>query len=309
MTAASLDHAVASVRRFTRFYTRRTGVLQEALLGSAFTLPEARVVYEIAVRDRTTASDLVTGLDLDPGYVSRLLKSLEQRGFITRRASDTDARQYLLALTPSGRRAFSQINRRSDLEVQKLLEPLGARDRTRLVAALSTAEALLSRERPAEPQCTFRDLRPGDLGWIIHRHGALYAAEYGWDGTFEALVAKVCAEFVETFDPAKERAWIAELDGRIVGSIFLVRKTDEVAKLRLLYVEPDARGHGIGRRLVENCIAHARAVGYRRMTLWTNDILTAARRIYQSVGFKLICSEPHHSFGKDLVGEAWELEL
>jgi DNA-binding MarR family transcriptional regulator/N-acetylglutamate synthase-like GNAT family acetyltransferase len=308
MMTASLDHAVACVRRFTRFYTRRMGVLEEALLGSAFTLPEARIVYEIAVRDRTTASDLVADLGLDPGYVSRLIKSLEERGFITRRPSETDARQYLLDLTPLGRREFSQINRKSDEEVQKLLEPLGASDRARLVAALSTAEALLAQERP-EPQCTFRDLCPGDIGWVIHRHGALYAAEYGWDVTFEALVAKVCAEFVETFDPARERAWIAELDGRIVGSIFLVKKTDEIAKLRLLYVEPDARGHGIGRRLVEDCIAHARAVGYRRMTLWTNDVLTAARKIYQAAGFKLVHSEPHHSFGKDLVGETWELGL
>jgi DNA-binding MarR family transcriptional regulator/N-acetylglutamate synthase-like GNAT family acetyltransferase len=308
MTTASLDQAVASVRRFSRFYTRRMGVLQEALLGSAFTLPEARIIYEIAVRERTTASDLVADLGLDAGYVSRLIKSLEERGFIARRPSETDARQYLLDLTPLGRRAFGEINQRSDQEVQKLLAPLGARDRARLVAALSTAEALLAEERP-QPQCTFRDLRPGDLGWVIHRHGALYAAEYGWDGTFEALVAKVCAEFVENFDPAKERAWIAELDSRIVGSVFLVRKTDEIAKLRLLYVEPDARGHGIGRRLVEDCIAHARTVGYRRMTLWTNDVLTGARKIYQAAGFQLVHSEPHHSFGKDLVGETWELEL
>jgi DNA-binding MarR family transcriptional regulator/N-acetylglutamate synthase-like GNAT family acetyltransferase len=308
MTTASLDQAVASVRRFSRFYTRRMGVLQEALLGSAFTLPEARIIYEIAVRERTTASDLVADLGLDAGYVSRLIKSLEERGFIARRPLETDARQYLLDLTPLGRRAFGEINQRSDQEVQKLLAPLGARDRARLVAALSTAEALLVEERP-QPQCTFRDLRPGDLGWVIHRHGALYAAEYGWDGTFEALVAKVCAEFVENFDPAKERAWIAELDSRIVGSVFLVRKTDEIAKLRLLYVEPDARGHGIGRRLVEDCIAHARAVGYRRMELWTNDVLTSARKIYQAVGFRLVHSEPHHSFGKELVGETWELEL
>jgi len=308
MTTTSLNQAVASIRRFSRFYTRRMGVLQEALLGSAFTLPEARIVYEIAVRDRTTASDLVADLDLDPGYVSRLIKSLEERGFVTRRPSDTDARQYLLDLTPLGRREFDQINRKSDHEVQKLLEPLGAGDRTRLVAALSTAEALLAQERP-EPQCTFRDLRPGDLGWIIHRQGVIYATEYEWDGTFEAAVAKICAEFVENFDPVKERVWIAELDGRIVGSVFLVRKTDEIAKLRLLYVEPDARGHGIGRRLVEECIAHARAVGYRRMELWTNDILTAARKIYQTTGFKLVHSEPHHSFGKDLVGETWELGL
>ncbi len=192
--------------------------------------------------------------------------------------------------------------------MQKLLAPLGAGDRARLVAALSTAEALLAQERP-EPQCTFRDLRPGDIGWVIHRHGALYAAEYGLGRQFEALVAKVCAEFVENFDPAKERAWIAEMDGRIVGSVFLVKKTDEIAKLRLLYVEPDARGRGIGRRLVEECIAHARAVGYRRMELWTNDVLTAARKIYQAVGFKLVHSEPHHNFGKELVGETWELGL
>ena len=309
MGRAILDPAVSRVRSFTRFYTRRLGVLDEALLGSAFSLPEGRIVYEIAMRERTTASDLVAGLGLDPGYVSRLVKGLEERGFITRRASETDARQYVLALTPKGRREFGEINRRSDREVRKLLAPLGNGDRSRLVAALSTAEALLGSEPRPEPECTFRDLRPGDIGWIVHRHGALYAEEYGWDGTFEALVARICAEFVDTFDPARERAWVAELDGRIVGSVFLVKSADSVAKLRLLYVDPDARGRGIGRRLVEACIAHARAVGYRRIVLWTNDVLTAARRIYETSGFRLVASEPHHSFGQDLVGETWELDL
>jgi DNA-binding MarR family transcriptional regulator/GNAT superfamily N-acetyltransferase len=308
MAIPTPDETVARVRGFTRFYTRRLGVLQEALLGSAFNLPEARIVYEIALGQSLTASDLASDLDLDAGYLSRLLKGLEQRGFLTRNASETDARQSILKLTAKGRKQFEKLNTRSDLEVGKLLEPLGASGRKALRTALATAKGLLG-DSSRQFHCSFRDLRPGDMGWIIHRQALLYAQEYGWDNTFEAMIAKVGGEFIETFDAKCERAWIAEIDERIVGSIFLVKKSKTVAKVRLLYVEPDVRGQGIGRRLVEACIAHAQKLGYKRITLWTNDVLRAARTIYQATGFELVHSEPHRSFGKDLVGETWERDL
>jgi len=308
MAISTPDETVARVRGFTRFYTRRLGVLQEALLGSEFNLPEARIVYEIALGQRLTASDLASDLDLDAGYLSRLLKGLEQRGFLTRNASETDARQSILNLTAKGRKQFEKLNTRSDLEVGKLLEPLGASGRKALRTALATAKGLLG-DSSRQFHCRFRDLRPGDMGWIIHRQALLYAQEYGWDNAFEAMIAKVGGEFIETFDAKCERAWVAEVDERIVGSIFLVEKSKTVAKVRLLYVEPDVRGQGIGRRLVEACIAHAQKLGYKRMTLWTNDVLTSARTIYQATGFELVHSEPHRSFGKDLVGETWERDL
>src|SRR5262245_14238382 len=308
MAARTSDETIASVRGFTRFYTRRIGVLQEALLGSEFNLPEARIVYETALREGLTASDLAADLALDAGYLSRLLKGLEQRGYLNRSTSDTDGRQQILELTNKGRREFECINARSDLEVRKLLEPLQTSERAILRSALATAERLLS-DKNGKAECTFRDLVPGDIGWIVHRHALLYAQEYGWDHTFEAMVAKVGSEFIENFDPTCERAWIADINGRSVGSVFLVRKTKTTAKLRLLYVEPDVRGQGIGRRLVETCIAHAGKLGYKRMTLWTNEVLTAARAIYEATGFELVHSEPHRSFGKDLVGETWERAL
>src|SRR5262245_8369722 len=308
MAIRSPDETVARVRGFTRFYTRRLGVLQEALLGSEFNLPEARIVYEVALGQGLTASDLATDLDLDAGYLSRLLKGLEQRGFLTRNASQTDGRQSILKLTGKGRKAFDKLNTRSDLEVAKLPEPLGATGRKALRTALATAKGLLG-DSSQQSQCSFRDLRAGDMGWIVHRQALLYAQEYGWDNTFEALVAKLGGEFIEKFDAKCERAWVAEIDERIVGSIFLVKKSKTVAKLRLLYVEPDVRGHGIGRRLVEACITQAQKLGYKRMTLWTNDVLTAARSIYEATGFMLVYSEPHRGFGKDLVGETWEREL
>lgn len=309
MTAPTPHETIARVRHFSRFYTRRIGVLQAALLGSELTLPEGRIVYEIASRATTTATDLVHDLDLDTGYVSRLLKGLEERRLLTRRASAADGRQQLIALSPKGRAAFAAMDRRSSEEVGLMLGRLGAGDRARLVEALATIEALLGGGGVAAGHVGLRELRIGDIGWIVHRHAVLYAEEYGWDHTFEAMVAKVGAEFIDNFMADKERGWMAELDGRPIGSVLLVRKSDEVAKLRLLYVDPDARGHGIGRRLVEACIGHARALGYRRMTLWTNDILTAARRIYETTGFTLTHSEPHESFGQRLVGETWEREL
>ncbi|TIR25344.1 MAG: MarR family transcriptional regulator [Mesorhizobium sp.] len=300
---------IDTVRAFNRFYTRQIGLLDEGLLRSPFSLTEARVLYELAHRDGLVASDLVRDLSLDPGYVSRLLKKFEERGLVEREASEVDARRASIALTPAGRQAFAPLNQDSHDQVGALLDRLPPADQERLVKAMRTVQDLLG-DRP-EPNVPYilRPLQVGDIGWVTRRQGMLYTEEYGWDGTYEALVAEILAEFVKKFDPKWERAWIAEREGEVVGSVFVVRKSSEVAKLRLLYVEPSARGLGIGRRLVDECIAFARAKGYKTLTLWTNDILGSARRIYQTVGFKLVDEERHHSFGKDLVGQTWDLEL
>jgi DNA-binding MarR family transcriptional regulator/N-acetylglutamate synthase-like GNAT family acetyltransferase len=306
-----MEELVAAVRRFSRFYTRRIGLLHEGLLGGKLSLPEARLVYELAQREGPViAKELGAELGLDSGYLSRLLRGLEERGLIAKRPSEADGRQVLLSLTGSGRRVFGTLDARSRAEIGALLEPLSAADRRALAEALGTAERLLGGEAaaPAVPYI-LRPPRPGDYGWVVSRHGALYAQEYRWDETFEALVAEIIAGFVQRFDPKRERCWIAEREGAVVGSVFLVRESDEVAKLRLLYVEPEARGLGIGRRLVEECVRAARQLGYARLTLWTNDVLAAARRIYAAAGFELVATEPHHSFGHQLVGENWELRL
>ncbi|HEX2510248.1 MAG TPA: helix-turn-helix domain-containing GNAT family N-acetyltransferase [Microvirga sp.] len=300
---------VDAVRRFTRFYTSRLGVLQEGLLDSGFSLTEARVLYELANRDRPTAKELAGDLELDPGYLSRILKRFEEHGLLERARSESDARQAHLVLTATGRAAYAPLNERSREQVARLLSHLSETDRRRLVGALSAAERLLQPDPPPRASYILRPHRPGDMGWIVHRHGALYGQEYGWDETFEALVAEIAASFIKDFDPKRERCWIAEKDGEIVGSVLLVKQSDEVAKLRLLYVEPRMRGHGIGKRFVEECIRFARSAGYRRLTLWTNDVLHAARSIYAAAGFRLVKAEPHRSFGHDLVGENWELEL
>ncbi|CDX44713.1 Transcriptional regulator, MarR family with acetyltransferase activity [Mesorhizobium sp. ORS 3359] len=300
---------IDTVRAFNRFYTRQLGLLDEGLLKSPFSLTEARVLYELAHRDGLVASDLVRDLGLDPGYVSRLLKKFEERGLVEREASEADARRSSIALTPAGREAFAPLNRDSHDQVRALLDRLPPADQERLVKAMRTVQDLLG-DRP-EPNVPYvlRPLQVGDIGWVTRRQGMLYTEEYGWDGTYEALVAEILAEFVKKFDAQWERAWIAERAGEVVGSVFVVRKSSEVAKLRLLYVEPSARGLGIGRRLVDECIAFARAKGYKTLTLWTNDILGSARRIYQAAGFKLVDEERHHSFGKDLVGQTWNLKL
>ncbi|TIP42350.1 MAG: MarR family transcriptional regulator [Mesorhizobium sp.] len=297
------------VRAFNRFYTRQIGLLDEGLLKSPFSLTEARVLYELAHRDGLVASDLVRDLGLDPGYVSRLLKKFEERGLVERAATEADARRASIALTPAGRQAFAPLNQDSHDQVRALLDRLPPADQERLVKAMRTVQGLLG-DRP-EPKVPYilRPLQVGDIGWITRRQGMLYTEEYGWDGTYEALVAEILAEFVKKFDQKWERAWIAEREGEVVGSVFVVRKSSEVAKLRLLYVEPSARGLGIGRRLVDECITFARAKGYKTLTLWTNDILGSARRIYQAAGFRLVDEERHHSFGKDLVGQTWDLEL
>lgn len=306
--ARKLQH-IEAVRRFSRFYTRRIGVLQESLLGSGFTLAEGRVVYELAHHETTTAAELARQLGLDPGYLSRMLKSLEQRGYLVRRRAESDGRQAILGLSPQGEAAFAEINARSRAQVAGLLDPLSAEDQVRLVEALATAERLLGEAPQRRAPYILRPHQPGDIGWVIGRHGALYAEEYGWDEQFEALVAGIVAGFIQNYDPKRDRCWMAEIDGEIAGSVFLVKASDTTAKLRLLLVEPKARGLGIGARLVDECIRFARRTGYQTITLWTNSVLTAARHLYEKAGFRLVQSEPHHSFGHDLIGETWELTL
>ena len=301
--------AIAAVRRFSRFYTRQLELLGEALLASGFSLTESRVLYELAHRDRLTAAALGRELGLDAGYLSRILKKFETNGLLAREPSAADARQAVLTLTASGRDAFAPLDQGSRNQLAAMLGRLDRSDIAALTRAMAEIERILG-GKPATAMATV--LRPhqvGDIGWIAHRQGLLYAREYGWDETFEALVAEIGATFVRAFDPKCERAWIAERAGAIVGSVFVVRQSDEIAKLRLLYVEPAARGLGLGRQLVEECIRFSRSKGYRRLGLWTNDILVAARRIYVETGFTLVAEERHHSFGKELVGQNWELAL
>jgi DNA-binding MarR family transcriptional regulator/GNAT superfamily N-acetyltransferase len=303
------DEDVARVRAFTRFYTRQIELLNEGLLDSGFSLAEARVLYELAHRTEATAGDLVRDLGLDAGYLSRILKRFESAGLLSRTPSRDDGRRATLELTTTGRAAFLPLDAASREQVGRLLSGLTERERGRLLRAMGEIEGLLAPADTAEAPLTLRGHRPGDMGWITHRQAVLYAREYGWDESFEALVSEITAGFLRNYDPAWERCWIAERRSEVVGSVFCVRESEAVGKLRLLYVEADARGLGIGRRLVEECIGFARQAGYRTLTLWTNDILLAARKVYLDCGFKLVAEEPHHSFGKDLVGQNWELAL
>ncbi len=327
MTLASMTRAAAepgaervdSVRRFNRFYTRQIGLLAGHYLDSPFSLTQARVIYELAQHDTTTATGLVRQLGLDPGYLSRLLRGFQRRGLLSKQRSARDGRQSLLRLTAKGQRAFQTLNTRSQGDLEAMLGALPAADQSRLVGAMQAIEGLLgapaaaatSAAAPSAKPAAYllRPPRPGDMGWVVARHGALYAQEYGWDEQFEALVAEIVAKFVQELDPQRERCWIAEQDGENVGSVFLVKKSGTVAKLRLLLVEPKARGLGLGARLVDECLRFARQAGYRQMTLWTNSVLLAARHIYAKAGFKLVESGPHHSFGHDLVEETWRLDL
>lgn len=309
MAGSELARRVETVRRFNRLYTRRIGVLREDLLGSPYSLAEARLIYELAHRDRPTAAELGRDLALDAGYLSRLLRSLERSGVLTRTRSASDSRRNHLALTAKGRRAYESLNARSNSDVADLLEGLPEPQQRGLVSALETVETVLGARPSAGAPYLLRTHQPGDLGWVISRHAALYAQEYGWDETFEAMVAEIAARFIRNFDAKRERCWVAERDGRNVGSVCLVRKSETVAQLRLLIVEPEARGLGIGKRLVSECERFARRANYRRIVLWTNDILDAARHIYEEAGYRLVKAEPHHSFGKDLVGQYWELGL
>jgi DNA-binding MarR family transcriptional regulator/GNAT superfamily N-acetyltransferase len=282
--------------------------LEEGLLKSPFSLVEARVLYELADRERPTAAEMGRDLGLDAGYLSRILRGFEQSGLLDRRPSASDGRQNLLALTAAGREAFCRLDLATRDQIGAMLGALPPGGSRRLLQAMRAIETLLGGHQPKVPYL-LRPHQPGDLGWIVHRHGALYAQEYGFDAQFEALVAEIVAQFGRQYDPRRERCWIAERDGAPVGSVLLVRHTAEVAKLRLLLVEPEARGLGIGARLVEECERFARSVGYRKITLWTNSVLHAARRIYEKAGYRLVHAEAHHSFGQDLVGETWELAL
>jgi DNA-binding MarR family transcriptional regulator/GNAT superfamily N-acetyltransferase len=299
----------AAVRRFNRFYTRQIGLLHKGLLDSPFSLTEVRLLYELAQREGLTATDLTRELELDPGYVSRLLRGFERQGLLERQPSARDGRQNLLRLTALGRKTFAPLDARATEQVRALLERLAPEAQARLVEAMRAIEALLGPPGPEGAAYLLRPHQPGDMGWVIHRHGVLYAQEYGWDETFEALVAEIAAGFIRRFDARRERCWIAERDGAMVGSVFLVQKSKTVAQLRLLLVEPQARGLGLGTRLVVECVRFARRAGYRTIVLWTNSVLAAARRVYERAGFQLTAEECHHSFGQDLVGETWELKL
>jgi DNA-binding MarR family transcriptional regulator/GNAT superfamily N-acetyltransferase len=305
---ANEEKRISAVRAFNRFYTRQLGVLGQKLLESPFSLSEARLLYELAHRHGAAAKELGIELDLDPGYLSRIVQKFVDDGLITRKPLSTDRRQQQLSLSTKGRQAFARLDRSSHDDVARMLRPLSDTDQRRLTGAMTTIEGLLGPAQ-APAVATLREPKPGDLGWVVQSHGERYASEYGFDSSFEALVAEIAAKFLGSFDASRERCWIAEMDGAPVGSIFLVRHDDEVAKLRLLLVEPAGRGHGLGRRLVGECIAFARACGYRRITLWTQSILTAARQIYQDAGFVLVASEPHRSFGQNLIGETWEMKL
>ncbi|HZE76489.1 MAG TPA: helix-turn-helix domain-containing GNAT family N-acetyltransferase [Gemmatimonadales bacterium] len=307
--ATATDQRATAVRRFNRFYTRQIGVLNEGLLQSPFSLGEARVLYELAQDKGPSASELSADLGLDAGYLSRMLRRFERRGLIAREPSESDGRRSLVALTRKGRAAFATLDARSHDEVREMLSRLAEPDQRHLLEAMRTVERLLGAPSHPAPGYLLRTHQPGDMGWVVHRHGVLYAQEYGWDEQFEALVADIVAQFLRRFDPKHERCWIAEREGDIVGSVFLVKESDTVAKLRLLLVEPSARGLGIGNRLVTECVRTARRMSYRKLTLWTQQSLPAARRIYQQAGFRLVGSEPHHSFGHDLIGETWDLDL
>lgn len=308
MVQIGFNERVAAVRRFNRFYTQKIGVLQEGLLDSAFSLAEARVLYELAHRKNPIARELERELRLDPGYLSRILRGFQRRGLIGRSASSADRRRRELSLTAAGRAAFAPLDDAARAEIGALLESLPEPAQCRAVASMQAIERLL--DAATQPQeIVLRQHRPGDIGWVAARHGVLYAEEYGFDASFEALVAEIAAAFVKSYQPARERCWIAERDGVPLGSVFLVRHSDETGKLRLLLVEPSARGLGLGRRLVAECVEFARAAGYRTLELWTQSILVAARNIYAAAGFRLVKEEAHRSFGQDLIGEHWELSL
>ncbi|MBS1952649.1 MAG: MarR family transcriptional regulator [Cyanobacteria bacterium SZAS-4] len=298
-----------SVRHFNRFYTKQIGVLQESLLNSGYSLSEVRVLYELAHRTQPTAKELGRDLGLDAGYLSRILANFEEQKFLERKASESDGRQILIRLTKRGQSEVARLESCSRDQIDQMLKNISESEQKRLLNAMKTIESVLDVSSNQASPYILRTHQPGDMGWVVHRHGALYGQEYGWNSEFEALVAEIVAKFLRNFDADRERCWIAEKNSEIIGSVFLVKQSRAVAKLRLLLVEPSARGLGVGNRLVEECINFARLVGYKKITLWTNDILHRARRIYERAGFHLIDEEKHHSFGHDLVAQTWELDL
>jgi len=306
------DH-ITAVRRFNRFYTRQLGVLRKTYLDSPYSLGEARLLYEIAQRHSSTASEIVRALDLDGGYLSRTLRNFEKRGLIQRQVSARDSRQSHIALSASGRKAFAPLDRRSQREAGATLEKLNPADQARLVAAMNTIETLLDNQADARAvkasEIKLRAPVPGDFGWIIKRHAELYAQEYGWVAPFEGVCAQIVADFINNYDRKRERCWIAEIDGENAGTVMLAKDSAKVARIRLLLLEPGARGIGLGARLVDECIRFARRAGYKKITLWTHSVLTAARHIYQKAGFKLMRTERHGSWGRPVVSEYWDLDL
>ncbi|PFH11366.1 DNA-binding MarR family transcriptional regulator [Collimonas sp. PA-H2] len=306
MTIEQLDDRANMVRHFNRFYTDKIGVLHEHLLDSVFSLTELRILYELAHRSTLTAADLARELSLNPGYLSRVISGFEKKGLLERVRSEADGRIAQLRLTELGRATFAPLNDASQREVAAMLGKLSVPEQHQLVDAMQQIEGLLGQRTSSY---LLRDPRPGDMGWVVHRHGVLYAQDYGWNSDFEALVADIVANYMRDFDAASERCWIAEKDGKVAGSVFVVRHDETTAKLRMLYVEPSARGMGMGRRLVEECLHFAKFAGYKKMLLWTNSILVGARDIYTKAGFEKIAEESHHSFGKDLVGETWARDL
>lgn len=313
-TEPSIASDVAAIRAFNRFYTQKIGVLDNTPLNGPFSLTEARVLYELAHRKAPTASELCRDLALDRGYLSRILARFEKQGFLKRSPSKDDARQSIIALTSMGAKTFAGIDRAWQDATEELVAPLSRKNRKNLLSAVRRVTILLGSSGTEAaiakpPRVRLREPQAGDMGWLVHRHAVVYAQEYGWNEEFEALVAEILAAFIRNYDRARERCWIAEHDGVAVGSVFLVKESDDLGRLRLLFVEPSARGHGIGRKLVDACIEHARNVGYSRLTLWTNDVLVSARRIYEAAGFRLARQWKDHAFGKDLVGQDWELEL
>jgi DNA-binding MarR family transcriptional regulator/GNAT superfamily N-acetyltransferase len=307
-----MEARVAAVRRFSRFYTRRLGILQDPFLQTSFSLTEARVLYELAHRDKPTATEIADTLGLDRGYLSRILRGFMERDLVYKTSSREDGRQNLLSLTSRGRMSFAAIDKRSQDDVASILAKIPAGEQDRVVSAMGAIERLLDASHDPERKQPAYVLRPpatGEMGWVVARHAALYAQEYGWGVRFEGLCAEIVAQMIAGHDPARDRHLIADIDGEPVGSVFCVKETDQVARLRLLLVEPKARGLGIGARLVDECIRFARDAGYRKMTLWTHSVLVAARRIYQAAGFELVAQKKHADWGVPVVGETWEREL
>ena len=300
---------VAAVRSFNRFYTKHLGVLQDGWLQSPFTLAEARVLYEMHQRGSTTATDIGRALGLDAGYLSRILRRFHKLGLIRKAVSPDDARQSLLSLTARGQKAYAPLEIRTKREIGAMLGRLDRSEQDRLISAMHAVETMIAPAPTTQSEIILRQPKPGDLGWVVARHAELYAQEYGWAENFEGICAQIVADFVSKYDAKRERCWIAEMDGRNVGCVFLVKDTETVARLRLLLVDPRARGRGLGTRLTDECVRFARACGYQGITLWTHSVLTAARLIYERAGFRLSSSEKRKSFGQDVVSEYWDMKL